>query len=83
MNNDSMKSPTKNSQSRHSSVGNLSDFSSSSKPRFVTTGSTRGLLPSLATEVPLSSIKLTPMEFAASVPVFRRDRFDLFGLHGI
>jgi len=39
-------------------------------------------IPSLVTDVPRPTKQLTPLDFAASRPVFRRDRFDLFGLNG-
>lgn len=39
-------------------------------------------IPSLSTDIPRSAIHLTPLQFAHSVPIFRRERFDLFGLHG-
>jgi len=39
-------------------------------------------IPSLSTDIPRSAIHLSPLQFAQSIPIFRRERFDLFGLHG-
>ena len=40
-------------------------------------------IPSLSTNISRSSIHLTPLEFAHSIPIFRREKFDLFGVHGM
>jgi len=39
-------------------------------------------IPSLSTDIPKSAIHLTPLQFAHSIPIFRREKFDLFGVHG-
>lgn len=39
-------------------------------------------LPSLAVELSSSAVFMSPTEFLTTIPKFRRERFDLFGLHG-
>jgi hypothetical protein len=77
---------TKPAASRHASLGNLSDAGSPTarlRPAFITpTAVNRAPLPSLVTELPSSVKQMSQTEFVSSVPVFRRERFDLFGLNG-
>ena len=72
-------SPTRQNTLNHSMDVEIS--SDGKRPPFVTTLS-RPPLPSLDADIPFSSKFMSPSEFNSSIPVFHRDRFDLFGLNG-
>lgn len=73
----------------HSFQSNNNNVKSNNSGTFTTNNNTKlyskinfDEIPSLSNDIPRSAIHLSPLQFAQSIPIFRRERFDLFGLHG-
>ena len=80
---------TGSTSSVHSLQSNNNNAKSNNSGTFTTNNNTKlyskinfDEIPSLSTDIPRSAIHLSPLQFAQSIPIFRRERFDLFGLHG-